>query len=1382
MALPLGAVDEGEYTPPTPAAQAQPAPSAPPKMPLGAVDEGEYRGPAPAPAPSAATSYLPAVRSAAQKYGIPGNIYPGLIEWESSWNPSAKSGAGAIGLSQIMPSTARGMGVDPASLAKDPQQQIEVGARILRSNYDLLRRSLPNLTDDQVWDKALQAYNAGTGTVLSGKPLPKETQAYVPGVRRAAEKYSAETAQQPPPARGPGLLDRASHVMHDIEQGYQNAKTAAANLPGVRQAGDIGRAVLASPPVQTAERVWASRPGANIQPLALPRMMTGTQPQPGQIAVNPRTGAIIPSATLQHLAQPVPPEALFPNPIEFPVGAAAQMSRIGSELARPGSTAGLRDLEVGQAIRNQVRQQIGVDVPGPRLAAEAQANVIRNAATPRVVAATTSALHTAQPLPGHVFTTDAAANAWGTDAATAQARLGALEANGQVRQSPGGLWEMRANPAVNVEADEAAAQAGSHPAGAPLHTTVASTGGAEQAAQRAAMTGETGGINVGALQDYLERSKRSVAVTGDVADKLYQLRQQDDAVGVALRKIVDQSKVSNADLEAVYHALEDDEARVALSPGQRAVYDLLEPIRGDTEAMKQAMKKNWPMIGGQGYVRRYVQDGNSVLDRMLQTGRGRGAGLATTTGAMRHRQMVALTEETTGNRVIAHVEPGGHVTTWVDGQAQDLGTWRLKTRETLLDGELAPLNRRIDLAERQIKTLQGVRLNPQRVAALERRLSNLANETLDLGRTNTPQDARVIEREIRQLQENIDVASGGGAMERRVATLQRGVDKLRQEADTILSRYDPLTTNDKVFVGKGGQRFMVGQATTREIEAATPVRYYKNGLASVLLDHMDTARASRASQFLEHLKSDPEFLRMATPEGQGIAGQGWRGTRLPAFRGWVMDPKLAAEFDRVAGKLFEGEALPDVIEKANRLAITSMFMFPFRHVTNIGVAWGYDRGMARWFNPMAYGRLIRTSMRAVNAALHVNQDYMDYLDAGAPLMRTRGAAMQVQEQILSKMKAELTENPSVVKGLAEALGTAPERIINAVTSPSHFITWLSQDVATMQRIFEREAEGMTRAQAIAETGRWLPNYRMPATIFGKAGVSNFLSNRAFVIFAPWHYGLLKSFGQAAKGLLAGSVGDKLVAADKLAALGVMGLVFAPAADAVLHKLTGNRRAYASRPGQLGVASHVWRASHGQEPWLWAAESVVSPSPLVGIGQAELLRNKEWSDPNQTPIQNAATAVKIAAPELGPMQVRQALTGGGFDIGRFALSAVGANVPKRGPNEIRLNGLTYDSPVNLRPRVMELVAQGNSRGAYREVLRYNNDMYRTFLRAQWEQSVPQNPNQARRYVEQHGMKLPSYHEALDYVRRRQAPPPLGSAPRRTGTRSPYRRAVPLQPGP
>src|SRR5882757_5982847 len=81
-----------------------------------------------------------AVDQIAQKYGVPKAVYTRMLGQESGNNPNAVSSKGATSAWQIMPGTAKGLGVNP----KDPLQAAEGGLRLLRDNYKRFRPQAEN--------------------------------------------------------------------------------------------------------------------------------------------------------------------------------------------------------------------------------------------------------------------------------------------------------------------------------------------------------------------------------------------------------------------------------------------------------------------------------------------------------------------------------------------------------------------------------------------------------------------------------------------------------------------------------------------------------------------------------------------------------------------------------------------------------------------------------------------------------------------------------------------------------------------------------------------------------------------------------------------------------------------------------------------------------------------------------------------------------------------------------------------------------------------------------------------------------------------------------------------------------------------------------------
>lgn len=120
------------------------------------------------------------IKKCAKENNIDENLVKAVIKAESGFNTQAKSPVGALGLMQLMPETARGLGVDDPL---DPEQNIAGGTKYLKNMLDRF--------DGRV-DLALAAYNAGPGAVnkYGGIPPYNETQNYVKQVLEYQKRFT----------------------------------------------------------------------------------------------------------------------------------------------------------------------------------------------------------------------------------------------------------------------------------------------------------------------------------------------------------------------------------------------------------------------------------------------------------------------------------------------------------------------------------------------------------------------------------------------------------------------------------------------------------------------------------------------------------------------------------------------------------------------------------------------------------------------------------------------------------------------------------------------------------------------------------------------------------------------------------------------------------------------------------------------------------------------------------------------------------------------------------------------------------------------------------------------------------------------------------------
>lgn len=122
--------------------------------------------------------------------GVEPALLKALIAYESHYNHKAVSPKQASGLTQVMPTTARGLNIDPAKLFV-PEVSVRTGARYLRRMYGQFGRT----------DLALAAYNAGPGRVIkAGYRVPPiaETQSYVSNVSALFREFKNKERNNPP--------------------------------------------------------------------------------------------------------------------------------------------------------------------------------------------------------------------------------------------------------------------------------------------------------------------------------------------------------------------------------------------------------------------------------------------------------------------------------------------------------------------------------------------------------------------------------------------------------------------------------------------------------------------------------------------------------------------------------------------------------------------------------------------------------------------------------------------------------------------------------------------------------------------------------------------------------------------------------------------------------------------------------------------------------------------------------------------------------------------------------------------------------------------------------------------------------------------------------
>src|SRR5499427_4340567 len=303
-------------------------------------------------------------RQVANKYGIDPDIFTRQIQQESGFNPSARSGAGAIGVAQFMPGTAQGMGIDPT----DPYAALDAAARMDAQN-------LAKYGGD--YAKMLAAYNAGGGNVdkYGGVPPFAETQTYVQNILGGAKQAVQQTAQNVVQATGQTLGGALPAISQFGDKQLSAAEAYAACGPAaaVRFAQMFGRQPTLREAVDLASQVgWT--PGGGMAGLGsesdlfdkmqIPHRTVGADWQ--ALAREASSGNPVTISTPGHYFTA---DNYDPSSGAFHVGSSGTDLRGGSEWMTPQQMeARMGALQGGMAVDNP-------QVPGPSPLASAGESV-----------------------------------------------------------------------------------------------------------------------------------------------------------------------------------------------------------------------------------------------------------------------------------------------------------------------------------------------------------------------------------------------------------------------------------------------------------------------------------------------------------------------------------------------------------------------------------------------------------------------------------------------------------------------------------------------------------------------------------------------------------------------------------------------------------------------------------------------------------------------------------------------------------------------------------------------------------------------------------------------------------------------------------------------
>lgn len=557
----------------------------------------------------------------------------------------------------------------------------------------------------------------------------------------------------------------------------------------------------------------------------------------------------------------------------------------------------------------------------------------------------------------------------------------------------------------------------------------------------------------------------------------------------------------------------------------------------------------------------------------------------------------------------------------------------------------------------------------------------------------------------------------------RLDNLQAKLDKAQQHINDIISGYDLEELNDKVFEDKDGKRWQIGDATTKEIEANTNVRYHKNVILNYLERIREYKKIDRATQFLDEIKNSPEFSSIGIKDDAAGADkrkeEGWKPTSMPQFRGHLLDPRVADALDLFSDKLYGRRDNLHLFTATNGLLRTAIFFNAFMHIPNITVHWAVNRGAMKWAMPNEYATLFKTGSRAWDAVTKLNSDYIEMMESGANLMYSDNQGQTLHDMYASKMSEDLQKLPKTRTEMALDVAMTPAKLVSAWYKMSGNMTWASNDIAMMQAVYEEMEHGRTLQESISEVSKHIPNYVLPSRIFNSTEIAEIMRNSNITMFGAYHYGALKSYGEMMKSLAAGTGKEKLEVMDKLAALAIIQFMIYPSLDKVAQSISGDKKAHLRRAGATTLPDNLIKLFEHKIDSARLVQSVATPS--IGANLAiELYENRDQFTGKRLiqTNQEADDLARIAVSSVAPAEAANRILEGKTDIGKTLAGFVGVSFSDENTSKV----FNLKESKQVKQKKFDLAYKNNPEKAIADVSKFNEAQLKDMLQVLEEEGI------------------------------------------------------------
>ncbi|WP_076859437.1 hypothetical protein [Bradyrhizobium mercantei] len=317
----------------------------------------------------------------------------------------------------------------------------------------------------------------------------------------------------------------------------------------------------------------------------------------------------------------------------------------------------------------------------------------------------------------------------------------------------------------------------------------------------------------------------------------------------------------------------------------------------------------------------------------------------------------------------------------------------------------------------------------------------------------------------------------GTMLDRKFVALEspegrRYVISLNHDGFTLWNNGQPMKVVDPHFEYESGGQYQLGhrdftmkEATTPEIEEHARVvgggkpEYYHNAALSASTANLDLGEIARHLQFLQDLKSNPEFLKYARKPGEK-APDNYVETTLKNFQNWRMDPQLAYVMDDFAQPGINNPAI-NRLRQLSQAVTKTIFWMPTAHINNVGTHWFVERGF-RWLpGTGGYKSLATDGLKAIKSVVTQDELQKQLRESGAGTIYGGVISRNALDNLAKGFGEAVEKNPSKWDPIARQFGVGPSDLVKAVYKASSHVMWAANDMFLTHSVLEHMRDGMS---------------------------------------------------------------------------------------------------------------------------------------------------------------------------------------------------------------------------------------------------------------------------------------------------------------------------------